>query len=440
MYEYYKAVAAEKPHLNLQVDLLPREITAEYTRSLNDKPGILALAMEKVKDENGKDTLRGIPFVVPGARFNELYNWDSYFISLGLLIDGFVDLAKGIADHFCFEISGSMSAMLLVRVLLTGTTVLSEHYGKILNGNRSYYLMRSQPPFLTDLALQVYSRLDPSTPDENKAWLKKVIQSAIHEYHSVWMASPRLDPVSGLSRFRCDGQGIPPETEASHFTHIIQPFADKHGISVNEFIELYNEGEIKEPELDTYFLHDRAVRESGHDTTYRFEKRCANLATIDLNTLLFKYEVDIATAIRDVFNDDLELEHEFTLSSFPAGTEVPYEGEYPPSNSAPSSTKAKQTSAEWFARAQRRKQLIDHYLWNEGQGLFYDYDTEKKKQSVYESVTAFWALWCGCATDEQAAKLVKKGIQKFEVAGGLVSGTEESRGPIGLDRPNRQWE
>ena len=67
-------------------------------------------------------------------------------------------------------------------------------------------------------------------------------------------------------------------------------------------------------------------------------------------------------------------------------------------------------------------------------------DTEKKKQSVYESVTAFWALWCGCATDEQAAKLVKKGIQKFEVAGGLVSGTEESRGPIGLDRPNRQWE
>jgi alpha,alpha-trehalase len=127
--------------------------------------------------------------------------------------------------------------------------------------------MRSQPPFLTDLALQVYSRLDPTTPGDNKAWLKKVIQSAIHEYHSVWMASPRLDPVSGLSRFRCDGLGIPPETEASHFTHILQPFADKHGLSVNEFIQLYDDQEIKEPELDTYFLHDRAVRESGHDTT-----------------------------------------------------------------------------------------------------------------------------------------------------------------------------
>ena len=82
MYEYYKRVAASKPHLKLQVDLLPRDITAEYTKSLNDKPGILALAMEKIKLEDGTTTLKGIPFVVPGARFNELYNWDSYFISL----------------------------------------------------------------------------------------------------------------------------------------------------------------------------------------------------------------------------------------------------------------------------------------------------------------------------------------------------------------------
>jgi alpha,alpha-trehalase len=173
---------------------------------------------------------------------------------------------------------------------------------------------------------------------------------------------------------------------------------------------------------------------------YRFEKRCANLATIDLNTLLFKYEVDIATAIRDVFDDSLELEHEFELCSFPFGSEVPYTGDYQSPHSSSSSTASVQTSAEWFARAARRKELIDHYLWNEGKGLFYDYDTEKKRQSVYDTVTCFWALWAGCATDEQAAKLVKNGIHKFEVAGGLVSGTEESRGPIGLDRPNRQWE
>lgn len=31
-------------------------------------------------------------------------------------------------------------------------------------------------------------------------------------------------------------------------------------------------------------------------------------------------------------------------------------------------------------------------------------------------------------------------MKKFEVLGGLVSGTEESRGKISLDRPNRQWD
>lgn len=47
----------------------------------------------------------------------QLYNWDSYFISLGLLVDGYVEMARGMVEHFIFEI---------------------KHYGKILNGSRSY--------------------------------------------------------------------------------------------------------------------------------------------------------------------------------------------------------------------------------------------------------------------------------------------------------------
>jgi hypothetical protein len=31
-------------------------------------------------------------------------------------------------------------------------------------------------------------------------------------------------------------------------------------------------------------------------------------------------------------------------------------------------------------------------------------------------------------------------LKKFEVLGGVVAGTEESRGTISLDRPNRQWD
>ena len=58
----------------------------------------------------------------------QLYNWDSYFISLGLLVDGYIDMAKGMVEHFIFEI---------------------KHYGKILNGSRSYVSFFS---YYTDIA------------------------------------------------------------------------------------------------------------------------------------------------------------------------------------------------------------------------------------------------------------------------------------------------
>ena len=111
------------------------------------------------------------------------------------------------------------------------------------------------------MALQTYNQLDRTDEKANNVWLKGAIQAAIKEYHTIWLAHPRIDPVTGLSRFRPDGLGIPPETEASHFTHVLQPFADKHGLSVLEFADAYNFGELKEPELDEYFLHDRSVRE-----------------------------------------------------------------------------------------------------------------------------------------------------------------------------------
>ena len=123
--------------------------------------------------------------------------------------------------------------------------------------------------FHIQFALQIYGRLEPENEAENKAWLRRAIQAAIKEYHNVWVSEPRLDPKTGLSRYRPDGMGVPSETEASHFTHILKPYADKHGIAVNELVQKYNDGEVHEPELDIYFLHDRAVRESGHDSQYR---------------------------------------------------------------------------------------------------------------------------------------------------------------------------
>ncbi|KAI8976896.1 neutral trehalase [Pilobolus umbonatus] len=379
VFKYYQTLATEQPQLKLEVERLPQDITPEYVQSINDKPGLLTLALERT--ERG---FQGVPFVVPGGRFNEMYGWDSYFESLGLLIDDRVDLARGMVDNFVYEIN---------------------HYGKILNANRSYYLSRSQPPFLTDMARRIHSK----SPDPE--WLRGTLKAAIKEYHTVWMSEPRLDPKTQLSRYRPAGKGIPPETESSHFDHIIKPYAIKAELSVPEYMKQYNEGTQLEPDLDDYFLHDRAVRESGHDTTYRFDGCCANLATIDLNALLFKYERDIAELIEQEL--DGHLEDEQGVSQQP---EV------------------------WRERAQRRREAIDKYLWNEDKALYFDYDTLKEEQITYESVTALWALWAGCASQEQAEKLVNQSLSKFEVLGGLVSGTLESRGDISLDRPNRQWD
>jgi alpha,alpha-trehalase len=79
------------------------------------------------------------------------------------------------------------------------------HYGKILNANRSYYLTRSQPPFLTQMALQVFSKLSLDNEKENKEWLARVFRAAIKEYQTVWMRTPRYVPEIGLSRFHPEG-------------------------------------------------------------------------------------------------------------------------------------------------------------------------------------------------------------------------------------------
>lgn len=397
-FEYYTRIAKEKPELRLDVQLLDANITPDYVMSLADKPGLLALAMNKTYNvATGKEDLVGVPFVVPGGRFNELYGWDSYMESLGLLVSDRVDLAKGMVVNFCFCI---------------------KHYGKILNANRSYYLTRSQPPFLTDMALRVYERIK-NEPDALE-FLRNAVLAAIKEYHSVWVSEPRRDPVTGLSRYRPEGWGVPPETEPTHFTHILMPYAKKHGMTFEQFVKAYNHREVNEPELDEYFLHDRAVRESGHDTSYRLERVCANLATVDLNSLLYKYEVDIARIIRGLFKDRLEIPPEFRTEA----------------------TKDIQTesSAVWDRRARRRKQRMDQLLWDSEKGMYFDYDTVKQKRTNYETATTFWAMWAGLATPAQAAEMVSKALPRFEAFGGLVSGTEESRGAVGLDRPNRQWD
>ncbi|EDN09075.1 conserved hypothetical protein [Histoplasma mississippiense (nom. inval.)] len=211
-----------------------------------------------------------------------------YFACLGLLELGRLDLVRDILYNFIFQV---------------------KHYGKIPNANRSYYLCRSQPPFLSDLAVRTFKSID--NKEEAAAVLRAGILAAIKEYFTVWMSEPRYDPTTGLSRFKPPGKGIPLEVEEGHFDAVLYSYAEKYACTIPEFIDQYNFGNVNEPELDEYFMHDRGVRESGHDTSYRFDQGCADLATVDLNCLLYKYESDIAWAIKNVFNDKLPIPAEW---------------------------------------------------------------------------------------------------------------------------------
>lgn len=465
-YYYYTQVSKMKPELRLIVCVLPKELTPDYIHSLKDKPGILSLGLRLKKvttsaasDANGPylqschssavslksyatistlgtdlvNDYEGLPFLVPGGRFNEMYGWDSYFIALGLLLcdplpdeTRQVDSPSGqfstlehhhLRHHQYTKHSLKYDPLDLCRSMVDNLVYEIDHYGKILNANRTYYLGRSQPPFLTDMILQVYERLalvQDDSMEDTKEWLANSVRAAVKEYSSVWMVAPRLDPASGLSRYYPEGMRMPCETEPGHFDSVIMPFAMRHGLALDAFIEAYQEGRLSEPKLDAYFLHDRAVRESGHDTTYRMEGVAAHLATVDLNCLLYKYEMDIAALLETHFPSGL------TAS---IGSDVYI--------NAPD---------WWRSAAAKRQKAMNKYCWCPEQCFYFDYDTVAKKRRDYESVTAYWTLWCGIASAEQAQMIVSRHLCKFEEAGGLVCGTEASRGPIGPGRPSRQWD
>ena len=98
--------------------------------------------------QSARFALSSEKYVVPGGRFNEMYGWDSYFIIRGLLQAGRVELARGMVDNFFFEI---------------------EHYGAMLNANRTYYLTRSQPPFLSSMFVDVYEAMQKQSAHKNAA-------------------------------------------------------------------------------------------------------------------------------------------------------------------------------------------------------------------------------------------------------------------------------
>lgn len=378
VFDYFKKLEAVTP--KLKVVQMPKNITPEYVLSLNKKPGILALALQIKNNE-----ISGVPFVVPGGRFNEMYGWDSYFIAKGLLIDDKIELALGIAENFKYQI---------------------DHYGKILNANRSYYLTRTQPPLYTSLIMDVIEKSDPDI-----FWIERHLKTAIKEYQTVWMEEGKRLTANGLNRYKAEGIGLPFEVEEGHFDDILEQYAPKYNLSTREFEKKYLEREVVDPELDKYFIHDRSMRESGHDTTNRLVGICANLNTVAINSLLYKYETDIAFLIKKYFKNEFQYFEDKSFSS-----------EY------------------WLSKAASRKDKINELCWNPEYGCYLDYDFVNEKQHFFEAAPTFYPLWAKISTPEQAEILVKKTLPRFKMKGGIAGSTKESIAGVDENAPIRQWD
>ncbi|MGB8733641.1 MAG: trehalase family glycosidase [Candidatus Sulfotelmatobacter sp.] len=335
-------------------------------------------------------------YIVPGGRFNEMYGWDSYFIILGLLRDGRLELARGMVENFFFEI---------------------ENYGAVLNANRTYYLTRSQPPFLSSMVMAVH-RAQKAAGQDDRAWLETAYEYVKRD-HAMWTRAPHLAGATGLSRYYDFGEGPAPEAlqdedqiyrkVAAYFLfHPTIPSyeaADKdlptgrasgaaYSVLVCEAAQPKTPCEphhlIKlEPD---YYKGDRSMRESGFDISFRFGPYGAathHYAPVCLNSLLYKTERDLEEMSR-LLDKTVD-------------------------------------AAEWHKLAENRRQSIRKYLWDERNGLFFDYDLEKEKRSSYRYATTFYPLWAGLATNPQARAVVKN-LGSFERAGGIAMSEKESQG------------
>jgi alpha,alpha-trehalase len=151
---------------------------------------------------------------------------------------------------------------------------------------------------------------------------------------------------------------------------------------------------------DFNYLHDIAEAESGWDMTPRFNRKALNYLPVDLNALLYKYETDFARAARIL-------------------------GE-------------KEEEAKWDAAAEARKKSMNKLMWDRIRGLYYDYDYKKGKRGNVSSLAAYFPMWAGMVTEQQAKQLVKA-LKRFENKGGLATTDALPLGQLVTNSLPTQW-
>lgn len=292
-------------------------------------------------DDNGD--LIGLPYkyTVPSISdsFQSMFYWDTYFTGEGLIIDGHVDFARSNVENMLYIV---------------------DRYGKMLNGNRTYFENRSQPPYLSMMIESVYK----TTGD--KEWLRKILPSLRKEY-DFWMIK-RITPV-GLNRYSNEGTTAQKE-------RMVNVLKKRLGENFQRKTEKLSSVELLK--IGSHFI---AECESGWDFTPRFQMRCEDFCPIDLNANLYYYEKNFEFFALELGNNS--------------------------------------EAQQWALKAENRRRLINQHCKDQATGLYYDYDYVNNKRSDVVSAGIFSLLYAKVLSKEEVMAMKTELLNALEFPYGI---------------------
>jgi alpha,alpha-trehalase len=285
------------------------------------------------------------PYVAPGGRFREIYYWDSYFTMLGLKVSGRQDLIEQMVENFAY---------------------LIDLLGFIPNGNRSYYLGRSQPPFFA-LMVELLAA-------EKGTHILTKYRSQLEKEYAFWMQGTDQRAVT-----------LP---DGSILNRYWDAFDTPRPEAFVEDTEVAHRASIPATEL---YRHIRAAAESGWDFSSRWFKDPQDMATIhttdlipvDLNCLLLQLERTLFAAA-EIEGDQAQM-------------------------------------AVFGEKIAARQQAIQTYCWSEGEGFYFDYDTVLGDHTERFTLAAMFPLFFKIADEEQAESIAAMIDTLFLHPGGVAT-------------------
>ncbi|MFA0962457.1 alpha,alpha-trehalase TreF [Roseivirga sp. BDSF3-8] len=337
------------------------DFTSDTSRSMQEHIRELWPVLTREPDAyNPRSSLLPLPnaYIVPGGRFREIYYWDSYFTMEGLMISDQEDMALNMVRNFAY---------------------LIDSLGFIPNGNRDYYLGRSQPPFFSLMAGLV-------TEDDRD--LMEELLPAMQKEYDFWMAG-----ADGI----LEGEAYRRVVKMTDGSVLNRYFDDKPGPRPESYREDYElVHSLDNPDTAAMYTHLRAGAESGWDYSSRWLADKQNLNTIhttdiipvDLNALLYHMEKRLA-------------------QGYDWGGDV-------------------ERSKNYLQKAERRRKAIMTYLWDEEEGFFVDFDFKKNEPTGVLSMAGAYPLFFNIPDKKEGKKAAARLVADFLKDGGFITTLNET--------------